>query len=263
MIRLMQKITNTPHLVAVIGNPIAHSRSPEIHQGFAKQFGMSINYQKILATSDTFIATIRMLKSQGAIGANITAPFKLLAFDYADILTERAKQANSVNTLIFQKDHCIGDNTDGTGLIQALTQKHAITIKNTQILIIGAGGSARGIIPSLLLEQPANITIANRTQAKALQLAKTFEQSVYQPKAQSFDLIINTSNASFDETHFLNTLPSLQDTCCYDLNYHSLHQPFYQWCKKKQAPIIYDGYQMLIGQAAESFYQWFAKKPTW
>lgn len=255
----------TPIRLAVIGNPIAHSHSPEIHARFAAQFDLPITYDKILTTENDFKKTVDTLREEGAKGANITAPFKQQALQYADELTERATKANSVNTLIFNDKTCIGDNTDGTGLIQALTRKHHIPLRNQNILMIGAGGSACGILPALLNEGPNKITIANRHKARALALTTQFSVMPFQEKDTStaFDLIINATHANFDSHFFLNKISNLKQTICYDLNYTNRHQPFYQWCKNRQANTIIDGYQMLIGQAAESFYQWFSLRPHW
>ena len=247
------------HHFAVIGNPISHSLSPTIHHQFAKQCGIDISYEKICAPLDGFAETVNALRQKGFTGANVTTPFKQAAFTYADFLTARAKLAGAVNTLVFKNNQCIGDNTDGIGLLRDLEKKN-IEIKNTRILILGAGGAARGIIPALQSQHPQKIAILNRTEDKAIALAKALNCDIYS-KNKEYDLIINTTNANFEKNNIFECLENLSHTNCYDLNYGERHKTFKHWAKEKNTKSCHEGLGMLIEQAAESFFVWTGLKP--
>ncbi len=244
---------------AVIGNPIQHSLSPRIHQAFAKQMSMDISYEKVYAPLNGFNTTVDTLRNKGINGANVTIPFKQQAFKYADICTKRAIAANAVNTLIFKDNQCVGDNTDGVGLLRDLENKQII-LKNKRILILGAGGAARGIIPVLKRQYPKKIYILNRTEDAAKQLADEFTCEVIQSNTQ-VDLIINTTNADFQATTTFDVIKSLLNTDCYDLNYADRHHTFANWATAKNAKFCHDGLGMLIEQAAESFFLWTGYRP--
>ncbi len=243
--------------LAIFGNPVSHSLSPEIHALFAKQFNLMINYEKILVpinnldSLDNFKETVNLFREQNGFGANITAPFKVHAFNYADQLTERAKSAGAVNTFIFKNNMCIGDNTDGAGFIKDLKKKFG-DIKNKNILILGAGGAARGILNSIISENPKNIFIKNRSEDNAKKLINLFAIQKFS-SAHSVDLIINTTSADFNS---LKNLIAESNCFLYDLNYGEKHQAVLQL----NIPCC-DGSGMLIEQAAESFFQWFHKMP--
>lgn len=240
---------------AVFGNPISHSLSPQIHQLFAKQFGLAIDYQKICAPIENFEEIVNAFSKQGGHGANITLPFKQRAAEYADELTERAKQASAVNTFIFSGDQCIGDNTDGIGLLRDLAHLN-IDIKNKRILILGAGGAACGIIRALQMESPSCITIFNRTESRAEKLSEKFDCAVFSKDDDAFDLLINTTSSDFENESVFSALNDLSSTHCYDLNYAARHQSFAKWACDRQAKSCHDGLGMLIEQAAESFFLW-------
>jgi shikimate dehydrogenase len=250
---------------AVIGNPIAHSLSPTIHTLFATQTQQDLIYTAVLADNNQFAMCIQHLQDQGFKGANVTVPFKEEAFRLATQCTERANQAKAVNTLSFHDDGSItGDNTDGIGLVRDLTQNIKFNITNKCILIIGAGGAARGIIPVLLKEQPAKLYITNRTKQRALDLVNDFanlgEINIVawdENNQQPYDLIINATSLSLhnDDTNF-PICRITTDSGCYDLVYGKQHNVFLEWGKSLGAKWCIDGLGMLVEQAAEAFSIW-------
>jgi len=253
----------------VLGNPIKHSRSPVIHQEFAKSTNQNINYETQLVALDGFVETINQLVTDGAKGANITVPFKEQALALCDELSPEAKKAGAVNTLSFKDGKIIGNNTDGLGLVQDLL-RNKVTLKNKRILLLGAGGAAKGVILPLLDQQPTSIVIANRTVSKAESLclqfstdkltAIGFEQVDNEP---SFDLIINATSASLS-----GNIPPIGDSVihmnitCYDMVYGKELTPFLIWAQQAGAKKIIDGLGMLVGQAAESFNIWRGVMPN-
>lgn len=248
---------------AVIGNPIAHSLSPHIHCAFAEQTGEDLLYSKLLAPLDAFAECARTFFTEGGCGLNITLPFKLEALDLADQLTDRAAAAGAVNTLLCQEDgRLLGDNTDGAGLVADLCRNLGWGIRDKRVLLIGAGGAARGALLPLLAEQPAHLHLANRTAIKAEQLADDFSRygdlsgGGLQGLRSRFDLVINATAASLDNT--LPTLPEQLFTAggkAYDMVYAAGPTPFVHWARTQGVPAS-DGLGMLVGQAAESFYLW-------
>ncbi len=253
--------------LAVFGNPIGHSLSPSIHAQFAQQTGLKVNYAKILAPIDGFNQSVQQFIEKGANGFNVTVPFKLDAFNLATELTLNAKMAGAVNTIKIQKNKLIGENTDGLGLVNDLTQNLGLSLKGKKILILGAGGATQGIILPLLRQQPSQIMVANRTASKAEKLAHNFSQygsvsgfGLDKIKSEPVDLIINATSASLD-----GNMPEIASGCadnaiCYDLMYGK-QTPFMDWAKNNNASIISDGLGMLVEQAASSFEFWTEKKP--
>lgn len=253
----------------VFGNPIAQSKSPFIHTLFARQTSQMMSYEAQWVELGGFSSAADAFFSMGGRGCNITVPFKEDAFDYADSLTERARLAGAVNTLKKLDDGLIlGDNTDGEGLVQDLLQ-HNITLVGKRILLIGAGGAARGVILPLLAQQPSTLVVTNRTLEKAQQLAAIF--STHGPidavaldrlGAESFDIIINSTSASLSQQ-----LPGIPEslisaqTVCYDMVYGSGLTTFNQWTQQHGARVVLDGLGMLVGQAAESFMLWRGIRP--
>ncbi len=256
---------------AVVGNPIAHSKSPLIHQQFAEQTGEDIEYQKILAPIDGFSTTIERFFRQGGKGLNITVPFKLAAFEWAQQKSERATYAKAANTLILQKDGTIiCDNTDGVGLVRDLIQNHQFDLQAKKILLLGAGGAVQGVLQLILNEQPDFVFIANRTASKARLLANEFARlgrvvggGFNEIPDQKFDLIINGTSASLS-AEVPDIRPELihTDSCCYDMMYAAEGTPFTLWASRQGAKQVYDGLGMLVEQAAESFFLWRGVRPN-
>ena len=254
--------------LAVFGNPINHSLSPIIHTQFAKQTGVKISYEKILAPVDGFISSATDFINSGTNGFNITVPFKLDAFKLATKLTLNAKTAKAVNTIKVDGDKLIGENTDGIGLVNDLTNNLNIDLKGKIILVLGAGGATQGILLPLLNQQPRRVMIANRTAIKALKLKHDFAKygktcgfGLEKIKHDPVDIIINATSASLD-----GKMPDIAKGCangaiCYDLMYGQ-QTPFMNWSKANNAKIAVDGLGMLVEQAAISFEFWTGKKPN-
>ncbi|MTD29233.1 shikimate dehydrogenase [Erwinia sorbitola] len=252
----------------VFGNPINHSKSPRIHQLFAEQTGIPHPYGRLCAPLDGFEQSAHEFFAHGGRGANITMPFKQQAFDISSELTERAALAGAVNTLKKLDDgRLLGDNTDGIGLLSDLLRLQLIQ-PNDRILLIGAGGAARGVILPLLGFN-CNVTITNRTYARAEELAKLFLshgniRSLAQDKlgGEQFDLIINATSSGVD-----GGVPDLPasllkpHTRCYDMFYQVGDTSFLQWCRKQGSTQMADGLGMLVGQAAHSFMLWHGVMP--
>ncbi len=253
--------------LAVFGNPIEHSLSPSIHTLFAQQTGVQIEYDKILAPVDAFVATAQNFINQGGKGFNITVPFKIDAFNLATKHSINAQTAGAVNTIKVDGDTLIGENTDGIGLLHDLTKNLGIDLQNKIVLILGAGGATRGILLPLLQQQPARVMIANRTASKAIQLAKDFEPygktcgfGLEKIKNDPVDIIINATSASLDQQ-----MPSIvagvaNNAICYDLMYGK-QTPFMDWAQNNNASMVVDGLGMLVEQAASAFEFWTGKQP--
>lgn len=251
----------------VYGNPIKHSRSPFIHAAFAKQSEQNIDYQAELVPLDKFKETVDNFAKAGGKGANVTVPFKEQALEVCDQLSERAKLAGAVNTLIFQQGRIIGDNTDGLGLVQDLLN-HDVNLTNSRILLLGAGGAAKGVILPLLEQHPQTIVVANRTVSKAQALVAQFNDSrlfacgFTETENSQFDIIINATSAGLtgDKLPIASSLIT-PTTVCYDMVYGKSDTVFLAEAKKLNAAKAIDGLGMLVGQAAESFYLWRNVKP--
>ncbi len=255
---------------AVMGNPITHSKSPQIHTAFAQQTQQNIQYTKIHVDVGGFAQAIGNFQAHGGKGLNITVPFKQEAWQLAEQRSERADLAGAVNTLQFQHDGSIyGDNTDGIGLVNDVIHNLHWPIAGQRLLLLGAGGAARGIILPLLKQNPLSITIVNRTVSKADKLADIFAPygnihaaSYAALKNQQFDILFNATSSSLQ-----NTLPPLPDTIIgtsgysYDLMYSDSDTPFMQWAYQHGAKQCSDGLGMLVEQAAESFFLWRAIRP--
>lgn len=253
---------------AVIGHPIKHSQSPFIHQQFAEQTGQLLDYQRLLAPLDGFTECLRHFAAEGGKGCNITVPFKTQALGIADELTPRAELAGAVNTLHLLADgRWLGDNTDGAGLVMDLKRLGCI-LTGANILLLGAGGAARGALALLLAEQPAKLVVANRTPARADELALHFahlghiESAPLDTLDQPFDIIINSTSASLQgETLALSNQVCHPQTRVYDMMYGATETPFLTWARAQGLEYRYDGLGMLVGQAAESFYIWRGVRP--
>ena len=257
-------------LYAVFGNPIAHSKSPQIHSAFAEQTGQQLSYSAQLVPVDGFREAAERFFADGGRGLNITVPFKEQAWRYAARLSTRARHAGAVNTLALQPDGTLlGDTTDGVGMVTDIRDNLGWHIRNKRVLILGAGGAVRGVLEPLLAEQPGLLTIANRTVEKALQLATGFGAAgsvngcgFDQLAGQQFDLIINGTSASI-----AGELPPLPEAilaegaCCYDMMYGSEPTVFMRWASGHGASQVADGLGMLVEQAAESFALWREVRP--
>jgi shikimate dehydrogenase len=251
----------------VVGNPINHSKSPEIHQLFAKQVGHDILYHRIPATDENFASVLEEFFKKGGKGLNITLPFKEKAFRFADSCTDNAQSCHSVNTLTFSEDgRAHGDNTDGIGLINDL-KNNDILLENKEVLILGAGGATRGIVPVLFKNGVGSITLYNRTTEKAELLQEEFMpfgeiQSLSSDDLTGgFGLVINATSASLD-----GVIPDIPDNVvsnavCYDLAYSYGETSFLNWAKKNGSAKNLQGLGMLVEQAAESFYIWRGVRP--
>lgn len=254
---------------AVMGNPISHSKSPSIHTLFAQQTQQSLLYTAIHVDIGGFVQAVGNFAASGGKGLNVTVPFKQEAWELAHTRSERAERAGAVNTLKMENGQWFGDNTDGIGLVNDLIINHNIELKNKNILLMGAGGAARGVLIPLLKQNPASLFIANRTPDKAKDLADEFTDAgniqgggyEHLPD-KKFDLIINATAASLQ-----GELPPLPDTLlsenasCYDMMYAAKPTPFMQWATDHKAEKVLDGLGMLVEQAAESFKIWRGVKP--
>ena len=258
-----------PDRYAVFGNPIKHSRSPAIHAMFAQQTGQNIEYKAVLVATDNFEQAVYDFAHHGGKGINVTVPFKQTAYEFASSLSTRAQQAGAVNTLIINEDDFYGDNTDGIGLERDLLHNHGLTLNDKRILLLGAGGAGRGALSALLAQNPQQLTIANRTAERAVELAQAFSSlgnthgcGFSDLDQQTYDIIINATSASLH-----GELPPLPEsvvdsnTFCYDMMYAKEPTVFMQWASDHHAGGVSDGLGMLVEQAAESFWLWRNVKP--
>jgi shikimate dehydrogenase len=249
---------------AVFGHPIAHSKSPLIHAAFARQTGQDMTYEAILAPLDGFASSVADFIAHGGRGANVTVPFKEEAFRLADQLTPRAQRAGAVNTLLFEGGGVLGDNTDGAGLVADLLGNLKRSIGGRRVLLLGAGGAARGVIDPLLAQQPATLVIANRTVVRARELADLFGPGVsacgFDVPDTPFDLVINATSASLaGELPPLSARIFTPETLAYDMMY-GRETPFLTFARSLGACTA-DGLGMLVEQAAEAFHLWRGVRP--
>jgi len=263
-------MTNDSHSedkYAVFGNPISHSKSPLIHTQFARQTMQNMTYEAIEAPVDAFEGTIKAFMSNGGRGCNITVPFKEQAWQLAEQLSERAQLAGAVNTLKLTDDGVLlGDNTDGAGLVGDIVSQWG-DLSGKRILLLGAGGAARGCIQPLLEQKPCELVIANRTVSKAETLAELFSNygqimaCGFEGITGEFDLIINSTSASLSGDVPPIAASLIVDADCYDMMYGSKPTAFIQWAQTHGAKRTLDGLGMLVGQAAESFCIWRGIRP--
>lgn len=257
----------------LFGHPVSHSLSPIIHQNFASQFNLDISYITQDVLLNDFPSALKKFREQGGRGANITVPLKKLAYSLCQKTSKAADLAQAVNTIYWDDQNILcGDNTDGIGLVRDLKNEHHQAIQHKNILIVGAGGAAAGILPALLAENPENIYLSNRTVNRAIILAeqlnnpKVHTLSVEQLKQNSlkisFDIIINATSASLHNELLDLNLLIIKNKIVYDLVYN-LKQPtvFVQWARENGAKIAFDGLGMLIEQAAQAFYIWHHQRP--
>ncbi len=262
---------------AVFGNPIAHSKSPLIHAEFARQTGQEMVYAALLAPLDGFREAVSAFRAHGGRGANVTVPFKEQAYALATRLTARAQAAGAVNTLQFEATGMLGDNTDGAGLVRDLVVNLEFSLADKRILLMGAGGAARGVILPLLEQQPASVFVVNRTSARAVELVNHFRSleggapgfrfaasglqgGGYESLAGAFDLVVNATAASL-----AGDLPPLPEdvfapnALAYDMMYGK-DTPFLAFARARGARTA-DGLGMLVEQAAAAFELWRGVRP--
>ena len=254
----------------VMGYPVSHSRSPVIHRLFALQTEQNVQYELLQVSPDKLETAVRQFQRTGGKGLNITVPHKQEVAKLADLLSDRARQAGAVNTLTFQDSGITGDNTDGIGLLRDLVVNLGLHLEDANILILGAGGSTRGIVGPLLEMRPASLRIANRSLDKAEELVEHFSSpanlSVCRfnsvPVDDAYDLVINATSAGLHgETPPYPGAAITENTFCYDLSYGLTPTPFSIWAREAGATRSVMGWGMLVEQAAESFHIWRGIRP--
>lgn len=255
---------------AVVGDPIAHSKSPKIHALFAAQTGEPVEYVAQQVSSDNFEQFVGDFFAGGGAGLNITLPHKQAAFAMCEQVSTRASLAGAVNTLYLENGKLCGDNTDGPGLVRDIVHNHGFPLTDKTVLVLGAGGAARGVLASLVEQQTRSITLLNRTAAKAHAIRDAFAEvaSIHTgdytcvDPGQTFDLIINATSLSLEQQ-----LPPVKNgwvsetSCCYDLMYADRATVFMEWGRTCGAAVVLDGLGMLVEQAAESFMIWRGVRP--
>lgn len=254
----------------VMGNPIGHSKSPMIHTLFAEQSGQAITYEALLVELGGFNDAVEAFRDEGGKGLNVTVPFKRDAWKRVDERSPCAELAGAVNTIVLREDGSLfGDNTDGNGLVRDIRDNLGISLAGKKVLVLGAGGAVRGVLGPILEENPESVTIANRTPARAQELAEAFEAygstegcGFDELEGSSFDIVINGTSASLK-----GEVPPLPDTLlnkgalCYDMMYAAEPTAFMVWADDHSSERIADGLGMLVEQAAESFLIWRGVKP--
>jgi shikimate dehydrogenase len=252
---------------AVIGHPITHSLSPQIHALFAEQTNQDMQYEGIELPITSFETRVWQLFKDGYSGFNVTVPFKTDAFDFVDEMTDRAKRARAVNTLKkLDNDRVFGDTTDGVGLLNDLTENLNWSLNDKNIVILGAGGAVRGVLEPMIAADPKSIQVANRTLKKAEELADDFPEIMpctFDELSGTIDILINGTSASLSgrvppvDESLINP-----DTRCYDMMYGKTPTAFLQWAQAQGATHCADGLGMLVGQAADSFEIWRGIRPN-
>ncbi len=253
---------------AVMGHPVAHSKSPQIHAAFARQTGQNLEYSAIEVPLDAFPQAVADFAAAGGKGLNVTVPFKQEAWALAEQRAARAQRAGAVNTLIIGPQGLRGDNTDGVGLVRDLSVNHGIELARRRILVLGAGGAVRGVLEPLLERGPTVLVIANRTEARAQALAALFgdlgpvrASGFADLQGQRFDLVINGTAASLAGEVPPIPAAAVREAACYDMMYGREPTPFLRWAAQQGAARCMDGLGMLVEQAAESFYLWRGVRP--
>lgn len=260
-----------PDSYALFGFPVHHSWSPFIHGLFARQTGQEMTYRLHESPPEQFRhEVLDFFFEQGGKGANVTVPHKRAAADLVNELTPRAQLADAVNTILRRDGELIGDNTDGVGLVTDLTRNLRLQLASPRILLLGAGGAARGALGPLLELRPSTLVIANRTAERAIELAREFSEYGEVSGAafdgveplEPFDLIINATSASLKgEVPPIPPHAVDQDTMCYDMAYGVGETPFTQWARDRGVARVAQGWGMLVEQAAEAFYVWRGVRP--
>jgi len=255
---------------AVMGNPIAHSKSPMIHTLFARETGQKLEYRAILVELGQFADAVQAFRAEGGKGLNVTVPFKRDAWRLVDERSACAALAGAVNTIQFREDGTLyGDNTDGIGMIRDIRDNLGVAIAGKRVLLLGAGGAVRGVLGPLLEEKPATVVIANRTPDRAQELADAFEEqgrvegsSFADLDGTRYDIVINGTSASLKgEAPPLPEGILARDAFCYDMMYAAEPTAFMRWADDEGCERVADGLGMLVEQAAESFRLWRGVRP--
>jgi shikimate dehydrogenase len=265
----MTNNNSAPDRYGVVGHPVEHSRSPLIHTVFARQTNQRLTYELIDAEPASFETAVRGFGAAGGKGLNVTVPHKEAAFALCDESSAAARAAGAVNTISIAAGRLRGDNTDGSGFIRDITVNQRQTLGGARIIVLGAGGAARGIVGPLLAEQPAELTIANRTKERAEQVVAQFAGSALRARAfddlltlPPYDVLINATSAGLKgETPPFPAVLVGPGSFCYDLVYGSGDTPFVTWAKSHGAARAVQGWGMLVEQAAESFAIWRGVRP--
>jgi shikimate dehydrogenase len=264
------ELTKSHARYGVMGNPVGHSKSPMIHELFARQTAQALSYEAIPVEIGAFGAAVTEFHAAGGKGLNVTVPFKRDAWKLVDERSPCAELAGAVNTIVMRKGGTLfGDNTDGVGLVRDIQDNLKISLTGKKVLILGAGGAVRGVLGPILEQKPASVVIANRTSARAQELADAFEEhgttegcGFDELDGYRFDIVINGTSASLK-----GEAPPLPDTLlaggalCYDMMYAAEPTPFMVWADDHNSAHIADGLGMLVEQAAESFLIWRGVKP--
>jgi len=254
---------------AVFGNPIKHSMSPLIHEYFASGLKIKLSYKPILGSLGKFEEEAKFFLENGGSGFNVTLPFKEDAFKLSETKSKIASITGSVNTISIKNGAIHGDNTDGIGFVRDIKNNIGYECKDKKILLVGAGGAAMGVIPSILNENPSELQIYNRTFEKAKSLSDSFKNigpvnvvSQEQIHKHNFDLIINATSIGINNIKFeLSKKIFNRETICYDMSYGKISNSFKIWASENNLK-FYDGLGMLLEQAAESFYIWELQRPV-
>lgn len=259
-----------PDPYGVIGHPVAHSWSPFIHGMFARQTGENLVYRLHDVAAEEFRSYVLEFFSRGGCGLNVTVPHKVAAADLANELTPRAERAGAVNTLMLKRDNrLLGDNTDGAGLVHDLRDNLSVDLQNRRVLIVGAGGATRGVVAPLLVLRPAELVVANRTAERAQSFIADFQDlgavrgcGFEGIGERAFDVVINATSASLaGEVPAIPSTVILPETVCYDLAYGRNETSFLRWAREQGCVRAYQGWGMLVEQAAESFQLWRGVRP--
>ena len=262
-----------PVRLAVVGHPVAHSRSPQIHARFAAASGHAVDYTRIESPLDQFAATLRGFADAGARGCNVTVPFKGEAFAACARLSDRARRAEAVNTVVFEDEGWFGDNTDGAGLVRDIELNAGVPLHGKRVLVLGAGGAAAGAIDALLGARPAALVVANRTVTRAQALVERFAASAarldvplstatMETPGADFDVLVNATAASLQAA--VPPLPSgtlRPGALALDMMYGAATVPFLRWARA-QGAVARDGLGMLVEQAAEAYFVWMGVRPS-
>ncbi len=258
-----------PDQYAIMGHPVAQSRSPFVHGVFARQTGHNISYRLLDVEPEKFETEVRKFAARGGKGLNVTVPHKIAAFEIAETHTRRAESARSANTLVLgEEGDILADNTDGVGLVTDLIENLNFKLDGRRILILGAGGAVRGLLGPVIAQNPKLLMIANRTPENASKLIDELGLSSSVQAAgleelggKTFHLILNGTSANlFDKSPPISVDLFTRHTLCYDLNYGKTQTPFTRWSEENGARAIM-GWGMLVEQAAESFYLWRGVRP--